>query len=74
MPNDTIPKYGIRIYWSAEDNLFLAEVPDLPGCMAHGDTPTEAAANAEEAIGLWIDVAREIGREIPEPTKHQASA
>lgn len=74
MPNSTIPRYGIRIYWSAEDNLFLAEVPDLPGCMTHGDTPTEAAANAEEAIGLWIDVARESGREIPEPSKHQVSA
>jgi predicted RNase H-like HicB family nuclease len=74
MPNDAVPKYEIRIYWSAEDNVFLAEVPDLPGCMTHGSTPTEAAANAVEAIGLWIDVAREDGMEIPEPTRHQVSA
>ena len=48
-------KYELRIYWSAEDGVFVVEVPDLPGCTAHGDTPAEAAANAQDAIALWID-------------------
>ena len=64
-------KYELLIYWSAEDQLFLVEVPDLPGCMADGDTPAEAAANAEEVISVWIDTAREAGRPIPEPRRHQ---
>lgn len=66
------PKYDLRIYWSREDNMFVAGVPDLPGCIAHGDTPTEAAANATAAIAAWISTAREVGREVPEPTRHQA--
>lgn len=65
-------KYELVIYWSAQDRLFLVEVPDLPGCMADGDTPAEAAANAAEVISAWIATAREIGREIPEPTRHRA--
>ncbi len=52
---------------SAEDTVFVADVPDLPGCMAHGATPAEAVAQAQEAIALWIDTAREDGREVPEP-------
>ena len=64
-------KYELLIYWSAEDQLFLVEVPDLPGCMADGDTPAVAAANAEEVISVWIDTAREAGRPIPEPRRHQ---
>jgi predicted RNase H-like HicB family nuclease len=64
-------KYELLIYWSAEDQLFLVEVPDLPGCMADGETPAEAAANAEEVISVWIDTARESGRPIPEPRRHQ---
>ena len=69
-----IPKYEMHIYWSAEDDAFLVEVPDLPGCMTHGDTPAQAAANAEEAIALWIDTARDDGLEIPVPRQHRAFA
>ena len=65
-------KYEMRIYWSAEDTAFLAEVPDLPGCMADGPTPAAAALNAEEAIALWIDAAREMGRDVPAPSYREA--
>ena len=60
-------KYEVHIYWGREDGLFIAEVPELPGCMTHGDSPRGALANARNAIGLWLDTARELGREIPEP-------
>ena len=55
------------IYWSHEDNAFIVEVPELPGCMADGQTYLEAVANAEIVIQEWIDTARELGRSIPEP-------
>ena len=55
------------IYWSNEDEVFVAEVPELPGCMAHGDTKAEALASADEAMQLWIDTAQEFGYPIPEP-------
>ncbi|GBE04856.1 hypothetical protein BMS3Abin10_00473 [bacterium BMS3Abin10] len=60
-------KYEIIIYWSSEDEVFIAEVPELAGCMAHGSTPEDALKNAKEAIQLWIDTAREFGDTIPEP-------
>ncbi len=60
-------KYEIIIYWSADDNAFVAEVPELAGCMADGATYQEALANAEAIILEWIKTAREIGRAIPEP-------
>ena len=60
-------KYEIIIFWSKEDNLFVAEVPELPGCMAHGETQADALANANEAIQLWIDTAQEDGIPVPEP-------
>ncbi len=60
-------KYEIIIYWSNEDNAFIAEVPELPGCMAHGETPEKALKNAKDAIQLWIDTAKEFGDLIPEP-------
>ncbi|MEW6738338.1 type II toxin-antitoxin system HicB family antitoxin [Dissulfurispira sp.] len=60
-------KYEIIIYWSNEDNAFIAEVPELPGCMAHGETPEKALKNAKEAIQLWLDTAKEFGDPIPEP-------
>jgi len=60
-------KYEIIIYWSNENNVFVAEVPELPGCMAHGDTQAAALAHANEAIQLWIDTAREDGIPVPEP-------
>jgi len=60
-------KYEIIIYWSDEDEAFIAEVPELPGCMAHGDEQESALTNVKEAIQLWIDTAEEFGDPIPEP-------
>lgn len=57
-------KYEVILYWSREDDAFVAE---LPGCAADGATRQEALANVEAVIGEWIDTARELGREIPEP-------
>lgn len=59
---------------SAEDGGgFLATVPELPGCMSDGETPAEALANVEDAIGCWIEAAREMGRTIPEPRFYRMS-
>lgn len=58
-------KYEIIIYWSDEDNSFIAEIPELPGCMADGKTYQEAVSNAEIIINEWIETAKELGREIP---------
>jgi len=60
-------KYEVTIYWSNEDECFIAEVPELKTIMTHGDTQTEALQNAQEVIELWLEVAKEEGREIPEP-------
>ncbi|HEX7314979.1 MAG TPA: type II toxin-antitoxin system HicB family antitoxin [Pyrinomonadaceae bacterium] len=60
-------KYEIIIYWSNEDDAFVAEVPELPGCVAHGDSQTAALENANEAIRLWIETAEEFGDPVPEP-------
>jgi predicted RNase H-like HicB family nuclease len=60
-------KYEVIIYWSDEDNAFIAEVPELPGCAADGKTYREALRNVEVIIKEWIDTAKELGREIPEP-------
>lgn len=60
-------KYEIIIYWSNEDEAFVAEIPELPGCMAHGNTLEGTLKNAKEAIQLWIDTAKEFGDPIPEP-------
>jgi len=60
-------RYEIIIYWSDEDQSFIAEVPELPGCMADGATYQEALANAEIIIKEWIETAQELGRSIPEP-------
>ena len=64
-------KYEIIIYWSNEDEVFVAEVPELPGCMAHGHSQDIALATANEAIRLWLDTAREFGDPIPEPKGHR---
>jgi predicted RNase H-like HicB family nuclease len=60
-------KYEVIVYWSEEDQVFVAEVPELPGCAAHGHTPEDALREAQEAIALWLDTAREFGDPIPEP-------
>jgi predicted RNase H-like HicB family nuclease len=60
-------KYELIVFWSSEDDAFLVDVPDLPGCMAHGATRAEAVAEAERAIDLWIDTARDLGRTVPQP-------
>ncbi len=59
--------YEMIIYWSEEDNCFLVEVPELPGCMADGKTRAEALANAERVMEEWIEIAKEDGRPIPTP-------
>lgn len=60
-------RYELIIYWSKDDESFVVEVPELPGCMADGQTYAEAVANAETVISEWIDTAHELGRPIPEP-------
>ena len=61
------PHYEIILYWSEPDHAFIAEVPELPGCMADGRTYGEALAHAEVIVHEWIETARELGRHIPEP-------
>ena len=60
-------KYETIIYWSKEDNAYVAEVPELSGCMAHGDSYESALENAKDAIQLWLDTASKFGDPIPEP-------
>jgi len=60
-------RYEIIIYWSNEDQVFVAEAPELPGCVAHGETEEFALKNVKDAIRLWIDTAREFGDPVPEP-------
>ena len=60
-------KYETIIYWSDEDRAFVAEIPELPGCCAHGDSPEDALREAQAAISLWLETAREFGDPIPQP-------
>ena len=60
-------KYELIIYWSESDQAFIVEVPELPGCIADGQTYVEAVINAEVVISEWIETARELGRDIPTP-------
>jgi predicted RNase H-like HicB family nuclease len=60
--------YHINIFWSEDDAAFIAAIPDLRGCSASGDTPEEALAEVQIAKELWLEVAREYNRPIPEPT------
>lgn len=64
-------KYEIIIYWSNEDNSYIAEVPELSGCMADGSSYQEALSNAEQVIKEWIETAKDLGRSIPEPKGHR---
>lgn len=67
-------RYELIIFWSREDESFVVEVPELPGCMADGQTYAEAVANAEIVIDEWIATARKLGRPIPEPRGRLAYA
>jgi predicted RNase H-like HicB family nuclease len=60
-------KYEIILYWSSEDDAFVAEAPELAGCAADGATRQEALANIEVVIAEWLETARELGRSIPQP-------
>ncbi len=61
------PRYEMIIWWSDEDAAFVVDVPELPGCMAHGSTRAEAIEHAEEAVALWIETATADGAKIPQP-------
>ncbi|ALB43325.1 MULTISPECIES: type II toxin-antitoxin system HicB family antitoxin [Nostocales] len=67
-------RYEINLYWSEQDQAFIAEVPDLPGCAADGETYQEALQNIEIIMQEWIETAQELGRKIPEPTQRLMSA
>jgi len=60
-------KYEMIVYWSKEDQAYVVEVPELPGCMADGPTYQQAVSNAEIIIGEWIETAKELGRSVPQP-------
>jgi predicted RNase H-like HicB family nuclease len=60
-------KYEIIIYWSQDDEAFVAEVPELPGCMADGKTHKDALKNVETVISQWVETAKSMGRNIPQP-------
>ena len=65
-------RYEINLYWSEEDQAFIAEVPDLPGCAADGETYQEALQNIEIIMQEWIETAQELGRKIPAPTQFKS--
>ncbi len=60
-------QYEMIIYWDKTDNIYVVEVPELPGCMAHGKSKKEALENAEKAVAFWLKTAKEDGVQIPEP-------
>ena len=62
-----VNSYEMIIWWSAEDEAYVVDVPELSGCMAHGDTRQDAIKNAEDAIKFWIKTAKDDGLEIPQP-------
>ena len=66
--------YPIEVFWSEEDAAWIADVPDLPFCTAHGPTPHEAVAEVEVAVEAWLEAARSTGRPIPDPSPRAAHA
>ena len=62
-----MPKYAIVIFWSDDDDLYIAYAPELPGCMAHGDTYEDALKNITDAMNFWIETVQEIGKPVPKP-------
>jgi predicted RNase H-like HicB family nuclease len=69
-----VTPYPIEVYWSDEDDVWIAVVPDLPCCASHGPTPHEAVAEVEHAIAAWLETAQSTGREIPRPSLRAARA
>ena len=67
-------KYERIIFWSEDDQKWIVDVPELPGCMADGATAVEALENVEIVINEWLELAQELGREIPQPTGRLMSA
>ena len=67
MARTSLPKYEVILFWSEDDKAFIAEVPELPGCAADGETYQAALANVQVAIEEWIGTAKELGRAVPEP-------
>lgn len=65
-----IDKYQVCIWWSEEDEAFLASMPELPGCMADGATQADALINLREVAALWIETAQQLGRQIPTPSAY----
>ena len=74
MKNGQMQKYETVIYWDNEDKIFVAEIPELAGCIAHGKTQVDAVKNVNEAVELWLETAREFGDEIPEPRRRKLAA
>ena len=66
--------YPIEVFWSEEDAAWIADVPDLPFCTAHGPTPHEAVAEVEVAVEAWLEAARSTGRPVPDPSPHATHA
>jgi predicted RNase H-like HicB family nuclease len=69
-----MPSYPIEVFWSDEDDAWVADIPDLPYCTAHGATPQEAVAEVELASEAWLEAARATGRPIPRPSSRAARA
>ncbi len=67
-------KYEIVIYWDNQDKIFVAEVPELAGCVAHGKNQIDAVKNVNDAIELWLETAQEFGDEIPKPKQRKLAA
>jgi predicted RNase H-like HicB family nuclease len=61
------PRYAINVFWHEPDKCWIADIPDLRPCSALGDTPLDAVAEVEVAIALWLETARALGHEIPQP-------
>jgi predicted RNase H-like HicB family nuclease len=74
MQRNKMYKYELIVFWSEEDQCYVVEVPELPGCMADGETYEDAIKNAQTVISEWIDTAQRIGREIPQPRGRLAYA
>jgi predicted RNase H-like HicB family nuclease len=74
MKNGQVQKYEIVIYWDNQDKIFVAEVPELAGCSAHGKTQIDAVKNINEAVELWLETAQEFGDEIPQPRQRKLAA